>query len=90
MAVRFLSFMLSLFWGISMFSYWLKIDSVSFSDKYWLAFFICGVIGGSSFFVRTDGKVVNFMKSLILHGSGIVCLLVVFHPDLFGSLMTIF
>ncbi|MGJ3548722.1 hypothetical protein ACR6EC_22890 [Bacillus subtilis] len=90
MAVRFLSFMLSLFWGISMFSYWLKIDSVSFSDKYWLAFFICGVIGGISFFVRTDGKVVNFMKSLILHGSGIVCLLVVFHPDIFGSLMTIF
>lgn len=90
MTVRFLSFMLSLFWGVSMFSYWLKIDSVSFSDKYWLAFFVCGVIGGISFFVRTEGKVVNFMKSLILHGSGIVCLLVVFHPDLFGSLMTIF
>ncbi|MCV4329389.1 hypothetical protein [Bacillus velezensis] len=76
--------------GGLMFSYWLKIDSVSFSDKYWLAFFICGMIGGISFFVETEGKVVNFMKSLILHGLGIVCLFVVFHPDIFGSLMTLF
>ena len=90
MTVRYLSFMLSLFWGVSMFSYLLKIDSVSFSNKYWLAFFICGLTGGMSFFVRTEGKVVNFMKSLILHGSGIVCLIVVFHPDLFRSVITIF
>lgn len=41
MTVRFLSLMLSLFWGVSMFSYLLKVDSLSFSDKYLLAFFIC-------------------------------------------------